>query len=214
MSSRKQFIYCLITFILLCSSSTVADAGSLYKEGGWGDELYADVTAHKEGDLVTVLIVQNSSARQNTETEKEKSASISADVDVKAGTGFLDFIRNGGGSAKAGRESRRSGSRSVERRTNLIANVTAEVVEVLENSNLRVEGRQHTVINNDELEIFVTGIIRRVDIAPDNTILSTAIADAQIEYRDPMKPKDKRHFLIRGVLFPFKLVQAAVVWFF
>jgi len=199
---------------LLSLSATGGYSGSLYIEGGWGDELYADVTAHKAGDLVTVLIVQNSRARQSTEMEKNKSASVSADVDVKAGSGFLDFVPSGLGGAKAGRESRRSGTRSVARQTNLIANITAEVVEVLENGNLRIEGRQHTIINDDKLEIFVSGIIRRVDIAPDNTILSTAIADAQIEYKDPMKPQKKRNFFIRTALVPFKLVHAVVAWFF
>jgi len=60
--------------------------------------------------------------------------------------------------------------------------MTAKVVEVLPNGNLVIEGRQTIVINGEEQVIVVSGIVRPQDIEPDNTVLSTYIADATIVY--------------------------------
>ena len=56
------------------------------------------------------------------------------------------------------------------------------MVESLPNGVLRIEGRQKIVINGEEQEIVISGLVRSRDVAPDNTVLSTFVADAEIAF--------------------------------
>ena len=56
------------------------------------------------------------------------------------------------------------------------------MVETYANNTLRIEGRQKIVVNGEEQEIVLTGLVRGEDIAPDNTVLSTFVADAEISF--------------------------------
>ena len=80
----------------------------------------------------------------------------------------------GGDSFKADGSTARGGS--------LTARLTTRVVEKLPNDTMRIEGRQKIVINGEEQEIVISGIIRNRDVAPDNTVLSTFVADAEIAF--------------------------------
>src|SRR5690606_40090483 len=75
----------------------------------------------------------------------------------------------------------------------LNARMTAQVVDVLPNGNLLIEGRQTIIVNEEEQISVVSGIVRPQDIAPDNTVLSTFIADATITYSGtgPIAEKQK-----------------------
>jgi flagellar L-ring protein precursor FlgH len=60
--------------------------------------------------------------------------------------------------------------------------MTARVVRVLPNGNLEIEGSREVVVNAENQRLILAGTIRAVDIAPDNTIRSTSIADAKIRF--------------------------------
>jgi flagellar L-ring protein precursor FlgH len=60
--------------------------------------------------------------------------------------------------------------------------MSARVIELLPNKHYRLEGRQHITVNNEEQYIVVQGVIREEDIRPDNSVLSTHIADARLWY--------------------------------
>ncbi|MEM6998537.1 MAG: flagellar basal body L-ring protein FlgH [Pseudomonadota bacterium] len=73
-----------------------------------------------------------------------------------------------------------SGSASLENQ--LTGSITVTVVEVLPNGNLIVRGEKRVTINNGPEYIQLSGIIRPVDVLTDNTVMSTKIADATINY--------------------------------
>ncbi|MEO8877789.1 MAG: flagellar basal body L-ring protein FlgH, partial [Polyangiaceae bacterium] len=50
------------------------------------------------------------------------------------------------------------------------------------NGDLFLEGTKVVLINNEEYHLYVSGLVRPTDIAQDNTVASTRIADAQIEF--------------------------------
>jgi flagellar L-ring protein precursor FlgH len=60
------------------------------------------------------------------------------------------------------------------------ATISAKVVEVFPNGNLAVEGKREIYVNNEKKEILLQGIVRPRDIASDNSVLSTQVADAKI----------------------------------
>jgi flagellar L-ring protein precursor FlgH len=74
------------------------------------------------------------------------------------------------------------GEGTTKRSDSLVATLSAKVVEVMDRGLLRIEGYRELNINNERQYILVRGVVRTEDISMDNTVQSTAIADAQISY--------------------------------
>jgi len=159
--------------ILVLSLAVGAHAASLWQDGQ--DSIFSDTKARKIGDLVTIIIVERTQASQSTEITTGKDAS----TEFGPGLGILDFIPL----AKVGGSSGRTVGGKNQQGGSLSARMTSRVVDVLPNGNLVIEGTQSLIVNNETQEITVRGVIRPQDIAPDNTILSTYIADATISYQ-------------------------------
>lgn len=158
---------------LLVSLAVGAHAASLWQDGQ--DSIFSDTKASKVGDLVTIIIVERTQASQSTEVTTGKDAS----TELGPGLGILDFIPL----AKVGGSAGRTVGGKNQQGGSLSARMTSRVVEVLPNGNLVIEGTQSLIVNNETQEITVRGVIRPQDIEPDNTILSTYIADATISYQ-------------------------------
>ena len=182
----------------------------MYQEGKLADELYSDLTARKVGDPVTVVILQTTRADQQAQSSRDRSASLEASAEIPVPTGLFSRVPEGTGSAQLSGRKRRSGSQSTSRRTNFVATVTAQIVEVLGNGNLRIEGSQSIAIDNQATEVSVSGIIRRFDIQPNNTVLSSAIAKAKIEYREPQKPKKEHGTVVKIITFPLRVAESVL----
>ena len=137
--------------------------------------MYADQTGFEVGDIVTIVVDEDAVAEQQASTD----ASQSSDVDVQAGTGILEFIDPfgfaGSESSSADGATTRSGSLSAE--------ITVQVAEVLENGNLKIEGNKTVVINDEEQEMKLSGIIQPEDVDLDNTVTSTNVANLDVEYK-------------------------------
>jgi flagellar L-ring protein precursor FlgH len=64
----------------------------------------------------------------------------------------------------------------------LTGTISCVVTEVLPNGDLRIEGRREVTVNSEKQLMTIAGIVRRVDVNTKNTVFSSAIADAKIEY--------------------------------
>lgn len=139
-----------------------------------GQSLVSNMKAHRVGDLITIIIVENSTA----------DATSSADGTTKSehsggpGLGFLDFVKPWDMKV----ENKYQGDGKTSRSGSLEAQITARIVEVLHNGDFRLEGTRMVNVNGEKTLIEITGICRSKDIEPDNTILSTFISDALIAY--------------------------------
>jgi len=200
----------ILVFLLLFWASgqwfAVISAQVLYREGLLGSEVYSDLVSRKVGDLIRVVVVQNAQANQNMQSAKNRSAKLDAATEIPAGAGFLSPIPTGAGSASLSGQTQKSGSRSTSRQTSFIATITASIVEVMENGNLRIAGTQQTAIDDQETEIFVEGIVRPLDISPDNSIVSTSLAEANIRYIAPRSAVQKQGPIVRVFTFPFRFI--------
>ena len=197
-------------FLLLFWASgqwfAVVSAQVLYREGQLGSEVYSDLVSKKVGDLIRVVVVQSAQANQNMQSARNRSAKLDAATAIPAGAGFLSPIPTGAGSASLSGQTQKSGSRSTSRQTSFIATITATIVEVMENGNLRISGTQQTAIDDQETEIFVEGIVRPMDIGPDNSIVSTSLAEANIRYVAPRSAVQRQGPIVRVVTFPFRFI--------
>jgi flagellar L-ring protein precursor FlgH len=160
--------------------------GSLWRENAPLSDLFLSLKARNVGDVVTVEIVESSSASNKAATKTDRGSSLSAGVE-----NFLGYERqfsnpkhqfNPFGTIKGGMESAFDGSGETERSGTLIASITARVTEILPNGNLRIVGSRHLMVNNEKQFITLSGIIRPRDISPGNVIRSTCVSDAKIAY--------------------------------
>ncbi len=135
--------------------------------------LFSDHAAHKVGDIVTVLIVEQTSASKATLTKTKSETDHSADS-----SGRLAGFRMWGLDVN----NQSLGEGSTARRGDLQAQMTVEITEVTAGGLLAVEGTRSVLVNGEEERILLTGTLRPEDIQADNTVLSTYLANASIEY--------------------------------
>ncbi len=145
---------------------------------GQGQSLFTDVKANRVGDLLTVLIFENSQAQQSAQTKTEKSSEAS--VSGGPGIGSLDFIPLLGGDWQ--NESTFDGKGENARNGSLRARMSVTVVELRNNGDLVIEGSRTIGINGDRETLTLTGVVRQKDVTPYNTIDSYLIGDAEIHY--------------------------------
>lgn len=157
--------------------------GSLYQPGQ-GLRLFEDQRARQVGDLLTIVLVEATSASKKAETSTKKENAI----DLKNPTLFgapLVGHRNGKTYNLAiGVDTNQefSGSGASSQSNSLSGRITVTVAEVLPNGYLVVRGEKLIALNEGDEYVRLRGIVRPQDIRPDNTVPSTLVADAHISY--------------------------------
>ncbi|MBU8922186.1 MAG: flagellar basal body L-ring protein FlgH [Bacteroidales bacterium] len=170
-----------ICFLLIVISSGAYAQRPLWDEQG---SLYSNLKAYRVGDVVTVIIQEQSSASSNAKTDTK----VKAEAKSGPGLGTLDFVSLWGLTS----ESKYKGDAKTSRSGQLSARITVRICEILGNGDYRVEGNREVNINGEREKISLSGIIRSRDIKSDNTIMSTYVADAKILY-DGKGPVDSGH---------------------
>lgn len=157
----------------------IAATGSIYQDIQ-AASLYSDIRAHKVGDIITIVLKEATQAKKSANNEIKKGSDVTLDP-IYAGGGNVTI--NGvpldlryKDSMNTKRESDADQSNSLD------GSISANVMQVLNNGNLVVRGEKWISINNGDEFIRVTGIVRSQDINPDNTIDSTRMANARIQY--------------------------------
>ncbi len=139
-----------------------------------GASLFTNLKAYGVGDVVTIVIRENTVASSTATTETENTQETKGGP----GTGILGFMDIWG----LNYDNTYTGDGSTERTGSLISEMTAQLVERLPNGQFRIEGQRSVRINGEFETIRVSGVIRARDIGPDNKVLSTNIANARIVY--------------------------------
>ncbi len=161
---------------------TYSNPGSLYNPVDQLD-LYSDGRARKVGDIVFVNIVENNTASNEASTVTSKSSTQDTGISSLFGMTSLPFAGQlGANMLSTSNESDFDGSGTTERSNSITATVGARVVRVMSDGLMQVEGARETRVNNETQYIVVMGLVRARDVQPDNSILSTHMADAQIQY--------------------------------
>ncbi len=162
--------------------------GSLWQEENGRAYLYEDLRAMRIGDILTVKIVENHKGSKSADTEAQRESTIKNSLVGSAmgyigipGIRFSDETRRGMG-IDASANSKFGGKGATSRTGTLTGTISAIVTEVLPNGDLRIEGRREVSVNSEKQLMSIGGIVRRVDVDTKNTVLSSAIADARIEY--------------------------------
>lgn len=173
MKHRMIFLSMLIFVITIMVWPTAAADTSLWSDKA--DGIYQEKEdEYTKGDIITVIIEENSDAVQSANTSTSQGSSAEAG----AGTGLFDFITSFGFNY----DDEDAAEGQTQRSGQIEADITALIVDVLESGNYKIEGIKKIKINGEEQIIRLTGIIRREDISDENTISSKKVAEASIEF--------------------------------
>lgn len=156
---------------LALAVSALADSGLRYS-------LYTDKKARRVEDVITVMVEESAKAMNDTQTETDEAQKSS--MGISAGSGPLNFVPGMG--VSGGASTTYDGKGKTSRAGSVRATVSARVVRVLDNGNLLIQGHKEVEVNQEKEILKVSGIVRPDDIAPDNTVLSSKLADARIHY--------------------------------
>lgn len=159
---------------------TPAD-GSLWRADARNANLFSDYRAFREQDLVVVRIEENADAKRTADTDLSRETNFSASLQaflrtVQATTPQVDLT------ATLGQANGFQGDGRTARTEKLTATVPAVVKKVLPNGNLFIEGHRVVLVNNEEQHFYISGVVRPIDIAQDNSVRSSYVADAEIEF--------------------------------
>ncbi len=178
----KNPILKLIT--VLCASSVCLGGSIWAKKNVMVKDPYSDAVARQIGDILTIVIYENTDNKTKTERDMEKTTTRSQSYDGEVNIGGL--IKNlprfelGSGASDS---STFSGKAELEEQRTFKDKIPVVVIDVLANGNLVVSGSRSRDISGDVQTIDVTGIIRPTDIAYDNTVDSEKVADFRIVAR-------------------------------
>jgi flagellar L-ring protein precursor FlgH len=169
-------------------AATRADAkpsnGSLYSEAQPG--YLEDTRALRVGDITMVKINENAQASGGATTNLKKDTSRSAGVDSLLG--LMPAMKKAYPNIDPAQLLKMAssfdfdGEGKSERSGTLKGMIGVRVKQEMPNGDLFVEGTKVVMINHEEYHLYISGVIRPSDIEMDNSIDSSLIADARVEF--------------------------------
>jgi flagellar L-ring protein precursor FlgH len=162
-----------------------ATANSLWRTGA--RTFFNDQRAGKVGDILTVLINIDDSAKTTNATSSSRTSGVTAGIPHLLGLeSSLGKILPGGfdpaNALSTNSKTTNDGAGAVNRAEKISLTVAAVVSAVLPNGNLVIQGTQEVRTNAEVRQLTVAGIVRPEDISAANTIQHTQIAEARINY--------------------------------
>jgi flagellar L-ring protein precursor FlgH len=152
--------------------------GSIYN-GGRNDSWFGRKRDYKVGDIITVLLNEQTQANRSN----NKSVARETSNDVLSGLAPKLPIRGAlQGLNLDGSEISSESTGTAGQQASLTGSIAVTVTQVLPNGNLVVRGEKQLDLSEGSETIRVAGIIRSDDVAPNGTVLSRRLANAQISY--------------------------------
>ena len=165
-------------FLLAAVAAPVA-AQNPYVRHGAHLGVVADLRARNIGDILTVVIQEQHSVRNQDKVERRNDTSLAARLETYSlsddtfKTGNLPRIDIRKESDFLGESKQNSGSE-------VRASIAVVVVDVQPNGNLVVAGTRTVTVNDETRTLRISGLVRALDVTPNNTVGSAQVADARI----------------------------------
>jgi len=179
-------------------NSRVDNAGSIYNVAT-AKMLFQDKKALRVGDIITVVLRENTSATKNADTELSKDTGVSTTAPTLLG----NIPKLGGGTTDLGISLTSQNAFKAEtdsKQSNLLqGTISVTVQKVFANGNLMIKGEKWIALNQGSEFIRVSGLIRPEDINKDNQVESNKVANARIYYggKGPLAEVNEEGWLSR-----------------
>ena len=197
--------------------ATRISSGSLWKEGIANESgMFADRRARHRGDTLTIIVAENTVITNTIDQQTSKANSVSNPVLDQyllrlpknlpgarraPGTGTAGTGTGVSTDGALGLTTSYKGDSQFNQQQALNSRAAVTVTDVLPNGNLVIEGTRIVSFSGETKYAEMSGIVRHDDVAPDNTVISTNVADAKVRYVDEGSLSDaqKKGWLSRGI---------------
>lgn len=154
--------------------------GAIYRTGFGAQALFEDRRPRYVGDILTVLVSENVNATKSSAANASRSGSASVELGLipKIFGGLISSAQD----ANAGGKNIMSAKGGANAANTFNGVITVTVVEVMPNGNLIVSGEKQMLINQGTEFIRFSGVVNPRTVSANNTVPSTQVADARIEY--------------------------------
>lgn len=153
--------------------------GAIYQPG-YGRPLFEDRRARHIGDTITINLVERNNAQKNANASAGRESSLTGGITASS---KLPLGGLAGLNAEAGVTSDFTGTGAAAANNVFNGTITVTVIDVYPNGNLLVSGEKMVAINQGNEFIRFSGVINPNMVTAANTVQSTQVADARIEYR-------------------------------
>lgn len=143
--------------------------------------LFRNTVAHRVGDVLTITLQEQTQASKSATTTTKKTTTEAMAAPTLLGAPLTvhgkNILNNNLNDATTF-----DGEGTSAQSNTLNGSISVTVAKRLANGNLLVRGEKWLTINQGREFVRISGIVRPVDIQPDNTVPSTQVADAVIAY--------------------------------
>jgi len=183
MNISKRTFAGIVISAALAVFSLPCFAQSLWHDGV-SKPMFSDKRASRIGDLMTILVQENTTASKDNATSTSKKASMDAAITAFLYSPVASGLLTKGGQLPALKYASANtfdGGGTIKNSEQIVAQVTVRVIEVLPNGNMLIEGTRETSFSGEKQNIVLHGIVRPEDVASNNTVFSYNVADAKIQ---------------------------------
>jgi flagellar L-ring protein precursor FlgH len=183
----------------------VNNPGSLYSQAAQPNYLYEDSRARRIGDILMVNVVENSNATNKSKTKSNGQNTTDMEVanyfnnhsmtpipgnsllkgatgiDLAGMTGMQGYTGTGTPIISTNRNNQFTSDAETDRSSTVTYVIGCRVVNILPGGVMQVEGARQVRVNDDTQIMVVRGLVRPMDVGPDNSVPSTALAEAQVD---------------------------------
>lgn len=175
----------VLALALGCAVSAFA-SGSLWPtDGGPARSMFADRKAARKGDILTVIVAESAAATNSQSKKTTRDSSIEDAVQqflFSAAASSFGTRRGELPSSKFAGKAANAGGGEVANTQSLTSRAAVLVVDVLPNGNLVIEGVRVVTFSGETQYVVLHGLVRADDVSSANSVFSTNIADARIEF--------------------------------
>lgn len=154
--------------------------GAIFQAGYADRPLFEDRRARQVGDTLTIVISEKTAASKKSNTNTERASSNAFGVTALQGLPGKTLL---GSNLNATSDFSFDGKGESASNNDFTGTITVTVVEVYPNGNLLVSGEKQIGINQGSEFVRLSGVVNPAHLSAANTVSSTQVADARIEYR-------------------------------
>lgn len=176
----------LLSSAAVLAGSVVGTAQSLWPvDRGTERSMYADRKASRAGDILTVVVSESAAATSSQSKQSQRESSIEDAVNRFLFSAAASGLGTHNGELPAvslAGSAKYSGGGQVNNSQSITSRAAVMVTDVLPNGNLVIEGVRVVTFSGETQYVVLHGLVRPDDVAPSNTVFSSNVADARVEF--------------------------------